>query len=69
MINLKGSGITTVWIPNKRNSFIRIKESSKIDGVIVTFQNDRFQTKTMELNFNQLVNLLCDTDIKKFLGV
>jgi hypothetical protein len=69
MMNLQGGGITTVWFSNKRNTFIRIKENSKIDGVTVLFQNDNFKTIEKTLTYDQLLNLLGDEKTKKFLGV
>ena len=55
-------GRATVWLKNKKHSFVRFIENS--DGIVIEFQNDKFQETSIKLTDKELVDMF---NVKNFM--
>lgn len=61
-----GVGLATAWLKKKHHSFVRVSDLANGGKFTITFQNERFETKTITLDARELIQR---ASLESFMGV
>lgn len=62
----RGLGSSKIWVKGKKHSFVSIGDAEEIGTFTVTFQNEKFETKTMVLDAKSLIQR---AGFERFMGI
>ena len=62
----RGLGSSKVWLQGKRHSFVQVSDVEETGEFKVTFQNEKYETKTLTLDAEALIQR---AGLKRFMGV
>jgi len=61
-----GVGLSTAWLKGKHHTFVRVSDLAEDGKFTITFQNEKFKTKTLTLDAKELISR---ARLESFMGI